>query len=183
MAGAPGRRPGIGRSLVVGLGSPDRGDDAIGPIVAGVVARTVAARQLPDVVVVEREDPTSLVDLMDPNGPDGGSDTVVIIDAVRSGAAAGTIAVLEAGAGAPGLGASGARLDPGPAGTHGFGLAGALELARALDRLPPRVVIIGVEATDFAHGVPLSDAVEAAVGPAVAAVLACVLAPAPIRGV
>ncbi len=182
MAGVPEPMSGLGRSVVVGLGSPDRGDDAIGPIVAGAVARAVAVRRLPGVVVVEREDPTSLVDLMDPHGPDGGSDTVVIIDAVRSGAAAGTIAVIEAGADAPGLGASGVRLNPGPAGTHGFGLAGALELARALDRLPPRVVVVGVEATDFAHGAPLSGPVAAAVEPAVDAVLACVLAPGPVRG-
>ena len=179
MTGAPKPTAGLGRSLVVGLGAPDRGDDAIGPIVAGAVARTVAARQLPGMVVVEREDPTSLVELMDPSGPEGGSDTVVIIDAVRSGAAAGTVAVIEAGADAPGLAVIGARLDPGPAGTHGFGLAGALELARALDRLPPRVVVIGVEATDFGHGAPLSDPVAAAIGPAVDAVVACMATRAP----
>lgn len=181
MAGAPEPTSGLRRSLVVGLGSPDRGDDAIGPIVAGAVARTVAARQRREVVVVEREDPTSLVELMDPRGPDGGWDTVVVVDAVRSGAAPGTITVIEAGSDAPGLGMSGARIDPGPAGTHGFGLAGALELARALDRLPPRVAVVGVEAADFAYGAPLSDAVTTVVGAAVDAVLACALAPEPAR--
>ncbi len=177
MAGAPEPTSGLGRSLVVGLGSPDRGDDAIGPIVAGALAQ----QELAGTVVVERADPTSLVELMDLRGSDGGWDAVVIIDAVRTGAAAGTIAVIEAGADAPGLATLGTQLGPGPAGTHGFGLAGALELARALDRLPPRVVVIGVEATDFAHGVPLSDPVAAAIGPAVDAVVGCMATRAPTR--
>jgi hydrogenase maturation protease len=47
--------------------------------------------------------------------------------------------------------------------THRFGLADALELARALGRLPPRVVVYGIEGSRFAPGRPMSPAVAAAV--------------------
>lgn len=176
----PGHPRGVGRSLVIGLGSPDRGDDAIGPTIAAAVAGVVVERQMPGVHVVEQEDPTALVELLDPHRERW--DTVVIIDAVHSGAAAGTVAVIDAGAGQPSLATAGARFDPGPAGTHGFGLAGAIELSRALDRLPPRVLIVGVEAVDFTHGAPLSGPVTAAVGRAVDAVLDALAAGTPERG-
>jgi hydrogenase maturation protease len=52
--------------------------------------------------------------------------------------------------------------------THGFGLAEAIELARALDQLPPRCVVYAVEAGSVVVGAPLSPPVAAAV-PAVAA--------------
>ncbi len=167
--GHPGSRVLVTRSdvpcrvLVVGLGSPDRGDDAAGPLVAAAVAAQVADRALVGVHVVEREDPTALIDLLDPAGPAGAWAAAVIIDAVRSGAAPGTVTILDVGPGAQDLRSLGARLHPGPAGTHGFGLAGAIELARALDRLPPRVVVVGIEAVGFEHGAPLPAPVLAAI--------------------
>lgn len=149
------------RHLVVGLGSPDRGDDAVGV----VVARAVAARGLPGVDVLTHEDPTDLVELW------SGRQLVVVVDAVRSGAEPGTIAVVETGA-------DGERL-PEPAwgrtgrgGTHAFGLASAVELARALHRLPGRVALVGIEASSFEHGAPLSAPVAAAVPLAVERALA-----------
>jgi len=54
-------------------------------------------------------------------------------------------------------------------GTHAFGLAAAVELARALHRLPPRLVLIGIEAGGLEHGEPLSAPVRAAVQQAVEA--------------
>jgi hydrogenase maturation protease len=57
-------------------------------------------------------------------------------------------------------------------GTHAFGLAAAVELARALRRLPPRLVVVGVEASTFEYGAPLTAPVAAAVPAAVAQVLA-----------
>lgn len=156
--------PAARRPLVVGLGSPDRGDDAVGV----VVARAVAARHLPDVDVVAHEDPTDLVELW------SGRELVVVVDAVRSGAEPGTLVVVETGAG-------GERLPErawgrtGRGGTHAFGLAAAVELARALHRLPARVVLVGVEAASFDHGAPLSPAVGAAVHTALEAVLGVVV--------
>ncbi len=181
MGAAGGERPG-GRVLVVGLGSPDRGDDGIGPLVAEAAAREVAQRGLVGVRVVEHEDPTALVDLLEPTGTAGGWNALVVIDAVRSGAAPGTVTVLEVGADGQDLGTLGARLDPGPAGTHGFGLAGAIELARVLDRLPQRVAVVGVEAIGFGHGTSISGPVRSAVTAATAASLAIIeteLAPTP----
>jgi hydrogenase maturation protease len=141
------------RTLVVGLGHPDRGDDAVGT----AVANRALALLPPDVGVVQHEDPAGLIDIW------SGSDLVVISDAVRSGQPPGTVSVLNAGT-AP------LRIGTGAGGTHEFGLAEAVELARALDRLPPQLVIIGVEAERFELGTPLSPQVAAAVEPAAHAV-------------
>ncbi|HYN56107.1 MAG TPA: hydrogenase maturation protease [Motilibacterales bacterium] len=162
------------RVLVVGLGSPDRGDDAAGAEVAAAAARTVAERGLLGIHVVEHEDPTALVDLLDPTGRPYGWDLVVVVDAIRSGAAPGSVTVLDVGSDGQDFASMGARLDPGPAGTHGFGLAGTIELARALGRLPPRVVVVGIEAVSFEHGAPLSPAVHSAIPRAAETVLGLV---------
>ncbi|HET7761634.1 MAG TPA: hydrogenase maturation protease [Phycicoccus sp.] len=149
--------------LVVGLGSPDRGDDAVGMH----VARAVAARGDPRVEVLEHEDPTDLVELWTGRG------RVVVVDAVCSGAGAvpGDVRVLETGAGLDPL-PEDAWAGTGRGGTHAFGLATAVELARALHRLPERVTVVGVEAARFEHGAGLSPAVAAAVPGAVDTVLA-----------
>lgn len=167
---------GSARALVVGLGSMDRGDDAVGPAVAAGVRDLVSAgvRAAGDVgnpLVVDHEDPTALIDLMDDR------DVVVIIDAIVSGAAPGSVLVRLVG---PGDAPLPARTDPGPAGTHGLGLATAIELARALDRLPSRVAIVGVEAIGFEPGQPLSAPVRAAVPRAVEAVLALLRTGGPV---
>ena len=149
------RRP-PGRTLVVGLGSPHRGDDAVGP----KVARAVAALGLPDVEVLVHEDPTDLVELW------SGYDSVVVVDAVCSGATAGRLCVLETGAGLHPL-PDVAWRRTGRGGTHAFGLAAAVELARVLHRLPARVTVVGVEAGGLDHGAALSPEVAVAVPVAV----------------
>lgn len=146
--------------LVVGLGSPDGGDDAVGLW----VARAVARLGLPGVVVVEHEDPTGLIGLWD------GSDLAVVVDAVRSGAPPGTLLVMAAGPDAPEL-AEDAWARTGRGGTHAFGLAAAVELARALRRLPRRLVLVGVEVATVDHSTALSAPVAAAVDAGVAAVV------------
>lgn len=60
----------------------------------------------------------------------------------------------------------------GTAGTHGFGVAEAVELIRALGQLPSRLVLIGVEAGTLDAGRPLSPAVSARLNDAVQAALA-----------
>ena len=160
--GAAGKAA-AGRSasaLVVGLGSPDRGDDAVGV----AVAERVASLGPSGVDVLVHEDPTDLVELW------SGRSVAIVVDAVCSGARAGTVHVLETGA-------AGGRLLPstwaatGRGGTHALGLATAVELARALHRLPPRLVVVGVEGAGFDHGAPLSPEVADAVSGAVAAVV------------
>jgi hydrogenase maturation protease len=138
--------------LVVGLGSLDRGDDAVGVL----VAREVQARALPGVQVVEQEDPTALLDLWT------GRRLAVVVDAVRSGGEPGALVRLETGDGQVPL-LDSAWIDSGRGGTHGFGLAGAVELSRALGTLPARLVLVGIEAARFEPGDPVSPPVAAAV--------------------
>ncbi len=134
--------------LVVGIGNPLRGDDA-----AGLVAARQVRAAHPDGVTVleESSDGTALMEAWD------GADTVILVDAVRSGAVPGTVHRLDAGAG------------PLPAGyfscsTHAIGPAEAIELSRALGRLPRRLVVYGIEGRTFAVGAALSPEVEAAAG-------------------
>ena len=86
-----------------------------------------------------------------------GVDEAVIVDAVRSGAPTGTIHRFDAGAGP--LPAS----LRGVASTHHVGLAEALELARALGRLPARTTVYGIEGISFDAGAPVSAPVVAAI--------------------
>lgn len=158
-----GGQPVSRATLVVGLGSPDRGDDAVG----AEVARAVAALALPGVEVTEHEDPTDLIERW------SGIDSVVLVDAVHAGRAVGSLRVIETGAGLDPLPES-AWVRTGRGGTHAFGLAAAVELARALRRLPARVTLVGIEAGGFDHGASLSPEVAAAVPSAVAAVVGVV---------
>ena len=166
------------RVVVVGIGAPDRGDDAIGPAVVARVAEWAGAGGDPqaatdgarDVLpegteLVIRSDPTQLVADM------AGVGLLVVVDAIRTGAPAGTVHVLQAGAGHPPL--AGPALAA-PSGSHGFGVGHALELARALGSLPPRVVLVGVEAGEFEVGALPAAEVMAARDPAARAVLAAV---------
>ena len=143
-----------GQVLVIGLGNPDRGDDAVGV----AVAREVAAERL-GVNVLEFDDPSEALDAWDPE------DTVILTDAISSGGVPGDIHIIDAVA---------QKLPAGgwaAGGTHALGLAVVVELARSLGRLPRRLVVVGVEAAQFAHGAPLSETVATAVPAAAVAVL------------
>jgi hypothetical protein len=48
-----------------------------------------------------------------------------------------------------------------PTSSHGLGVGQAVELARALDRLPRKLVVVGVEGADFGQGTDLTGAVAA----------------------
>jgi hydrogenase maturation protease len=144
-------------ALVIGLGNPERGDDAVGRH----VARLVAAEHL-DVRVIELDDPSEALDAWGP------ADTVVVADAVTSDGDPGDIRVIDATARTLPTGSWAGG------GTHALGLAAVVELARALGRLPRLLLVVGVEARQFDHGTPMSDAVAAAVPAAAAAVLAAI---------
>jgi hydrogenase maturation protease len=92
-------------------------------------------------------DCTRLVDAWD------GQEEVAVVDAAASGAPPGTIHLIDAGAGP--LPAAMLRSS-----THAFGVADAIELARALGRLPPRLRVYAIEGADFAIGAGLSPEVE-----------------------
>jgi len=144
-----------GGTLIIGLGNPDRGDDAAGR----AVAARLKARVPRDMRVIEcGGEATALLAWL------GEADEVILVDAAISGAAPGTVERFEA------------HQAPLPAArfgmsTHGFGLAEAIELARALGQLPRRCVVYAIEGRSFALGDPLSPDVEAAVGTVVARIL------------
>jgi hydrogenase maturation protease len=87
-----------------------------------------------------------------------------VIDAVSSGAEPGTVHRFDASR-TP-LPASLRRASS----THALGLAEAIELGRALDRLPARVIVYGIEGERFEAGAALTPAVAAAVEAVAAAV-------------
>jgi hydrogenase maturation protease len=137
------------------VGNPDRGDDGVGPaVVARATPRLLGL--VPPVRVLDCADPTELVHLW------AGAGLTVVVDAVgaQRGERPGSLVLLRSGVGEPPL-PSGIRCGAG--GTHALGLAEAVELARALDRLPRRLVVLGVRAAGFAPGEPLSPQVAAAV--------------------
>lgn len=131
---------------VIGVGHPDRGDDAAGLL----VARALAGRLPCSVEVYEcGGDLLNLIEVW------RGADRVVVVDAMLSGLPPGTVHVLE-----PASAAAAANL---PLSNHGFGLSEAIALARALDALPRRLVIVAIEGTGFEAGGGLSPEVRAAV--------------------
>jgi len=148
------------RAMVIGLGSPDRGDDAVGSIVAERVRGVVGD----DVEVLTREDPTALVHAWH------GRRAVVLVDSMISGAAPGTVTVRHAGTNDAPL-PTFAFAAAGRGGSHAFGLAGAVELSRTLGTLPEHVAIVGIESKTFSHG-PMSAPVAESVDKAADAVCA-----------
>ena len=133
--------------LVIGIGHPDRGDDAAGRL----VARRLAGALDPAASLVELDG--GMVELMDAWS---GHANVVVVDAVRSGAPPGTLVRHE-------VGRTRLPLASDPS-THGLGLAEAIELARALGRLPRRLVVHGIEGARYDLGAPLTPEVEANLG-------------------
>jgi hydrogenase maturation protease len=85
-----------------------------------------------------------------------GASVAVVVDAMASGLPAGTVHVLAPDAEV--LHAAGAHWS-----NHGFGLAEAIELGRALHVLPRRLVVLGIEGEDFETGAPVSTTVVHAV--------------------
>lgn len=132
--------------LIIGIGNDYRSDDAVGL----VVVRALQARMLPHASVLEATgEGTALLEAWK------GREAVILIDAVTSGAPAGTIYQLDAQSGpiSPGLFALS---------THAFSVAQAVELARALGNLPQRLMIYGIEGKHFVAGTGLSPEVERA---------------------
>jgi hydrogenase maturation protease len=138
--------PGLSPRLVIGVGNDYRRDDAAGL----QVARSVRQRHLAGVSVLEQTgEGAALMEAWQ------GAPAVILVDAVHSGGKPGAIYRFEA------------HSQPMPAeffhySTHAFGLAEAVEMARALRQLPPRLVVYGVEGKDFTSGAGLSPEVEKA---------------------
>ena len=100
--------------------------------------------------MLEREgEPTGLIDAWE------GAGAVWLVDAVSSGAQPGTVHRHDASS----VSLPAALFDTS---THHMGLAEAVELARALGRLPQTTIVYGIEGANFDTGETLSSAVEAA---------------------
>ena len=127
--------------IVIGVGNRDRGDDGAGVAVVkdltGCTTHVVDAGAL-DIFELWNDD-----------------DDVVVVDAMRSGAAPGTVRSFDV------------RDNPLPdetfSSTHSFGPAAGIELARVLGRMPANLEVIGIEAGDFTAGNSLSPQVTQAV--------------------
>ncbi len=137
-------------ALLIGAGNAWRGDDA-----AGLHLVQRLRRRLPGVRALELSGEAA--ELLEAWRE---SELVVVVDAVSSGAPAGTLHRFDATA------------EPLPArlltrSTHGWGVAQAIELGRALGRLPRRLIVYGIEGQDFQFGQTLSPAVERALEEAV----------------
>lgn len=132
---------------MIGAGNKFRRDDGAGPAVAQLLRR-----KLPnDVAVIEHSgEGASLMDAWQ------GVARVLVVDALQSGSSPGTINRIDASA------------HPLPAAmfpcsTHAFGIAEAVEVARALHELPVHLIVYGIEAATLEDGIGLSSAVSDAV--------------------
>ncbi len=128
--------------MVIGVGNPTRGDDAAGLEVARRLRKVESHQQVGGSY--------ELIDLWD------GADEVILVDAARSGASAGTLLRFDASD----------RPLPGgvlATSTHSIGITETVEMARSLGRLPGRLVVYGIEVSDLTPGAPLSAPVESTV--------------------
>ena len=135
------------RPLVIGLGNEYRSDDAAGLR----VARELRSRLPNDIKTIELSgEGTALMEAWK------GAAHVILIDAVRSGAAPGTVFRFEAHR----------RSLPTNFfhySTHAFGVAEALEVARALNQLSAKLIVYGIEGKNYSAGLTLSREVETAI--------------------
>ncbi|MFZ0731436.1 MAG: hydrogenase maturation protease [Candidatus Sulfotelmatobacter sp.] len=127
---------------IIGCGNLHRGDDAAGIM----VAERIRALGIQASVCIG-----GFAQLMDMWH---GADEVIVIDAVVTGAPAGTVHLWDGRHPIPFAKSS--------ASTHGMGIAEAIELARALKRLPGRLQIYGIEGQNFEIGSPPLPEVEKA---------------------
>lgn len=134
-------------TVIVGIGNRDRADDGAGP---ALVDRLAAAGLAGVTLAVAPGDMLSVLDLLD------GASMAILVDAMKAGLEAGAVRRLDVSS-SPLKGELNAF-----ASTHLIGLGDAIELARTLGRLPPRVILYGVEARDFTQGRGLSGPVQAA---------------------
>jgi hydrogenase maturation protease len=134
----------VGARRIIGCGHMDRGDDAAGLIVVNRLRkRGIAASK-------HNGEFLTLIDSW------RGVESVVLVDAVVTGAPAGKVIIWDA------------LIAPLPVdcfrcSTHSLGVAEAVELARLLGWLPSCILIYGIEGRQFEIGAPPSWAVLQAV--------------------
>lgn len=145
----------VTRVVVIGVGNEFRRDDGVGPAVVARMRELQAGPVLPAGIrmTVCDGDPGRLIDLWE------GTRLAVVIDAARvSPGQPGRVHRVD-------LDGPARRLQPATASTHGLGLGEAIELARALGRMPGRLVVYAVEGADRSIGCGLTPVVASMVSP------------------
>jgi hydrogenase maturation protease len=134
--------------LVIGAGNPNRGDDGIGAMIAGQLAR----RLPPDVAVLTRSgDMLSLIDDW------AAFDAVFCIDAAAAIAAPGRVHRID-------LATDALPRELALTSSHAFGLAEAVELSRVLGVALPRIIVYAIEGHCFDAGAAMAPEVAASAG-------------------
>ena len=122
--------------LVIGIGSEYRSDDRVGI----EIARSLKTKILQNVeIVVESGDVAALMERWNE------AETVILIDAVSSGAEPGNIHRIDVNK----------QQIPSAffhSSTHAFGIAEAVEIARSLHQLPSQIIIYGIGGRKFGVG-------------------------------
>jgi hydrogenase maturation protease len=144
----PGRpAPGL---RIIGIGNEFAGDDAAGLLVARALAPVLAG----DAEVVEQSgEGAALMAAWE------GAPWVILCDALRGADAPGRVYRFDARDRA-------LPQELRPCSSHAFGVAEAIELARELGTLPPRLVVYGIAGRQFHAGTERSPEAEAAVAEA-----------------
>ena len=128
--------------LVIGCGNRQRGDDA-----AGILAAE-RLRELGVPTQICGGEATALLEAWN------GANDVIVIDAVLTGALPGSLHIWDGSQALPCCFSV--------TSTHGLGVAEAIELARALGRLPARLRIWAIEGAQFDLGSDVSPAIRQA---------------------
>lgn len=132
--------------LIIGVGNTYRGDDGVGPAVIALLR----AEELPGIQLLECDgDCSTLLNAWYKAG------SVILIDAVSSGAPPGTIYRFDA------------LTQPLPRqvsfqSTHAFGVSEALALGRILGQLPASLILYAIEGKTFATGTLMCEEVTSA---------------------
>ncbi len=131
------------RVVVIGVGNLERGDDAAGR----QVARRLREAGGSDAAIFDLDgEATSILSALEM------AEAAFLVDACVSGGPAGAVHRYDLAEGLPA--AAHFNLS-----SHGFGLAEAIGLAKALGQLPRHSVAYAIEGECFEVGAPLSDAV------------------------
>jgi len=147
--------------MIIGVGNRDRGDDAAGPAVCDRLRAQLGAATTIRTFVCEG----SILDLALHWDHD---DRVIIVDAMQPGTEPGRIVEMDA--------TVDSLPTPGALSTHEIDVSVAVELARAIGRMPAQLLLIGIEAAQTDWGSLPSVPVDAAIDTVVDLVVAQLLA-------
>ncbi len=131
--------------LFIGIGNRYRSDDGAGILIAERIEELNCTEQA--TISKQNGEATNLIESWD------GYDKVIIADATSSGIETGTIRRFD-------IKEKTLSADIINCSTHSFSLADAVELARALNKLPQTLIVYGIEGRNFSYGDNLSKKMQ-----------------------